>query len=100
MARSRFASMLNPSVNRRRLAPRAKCSLFFVPFDLLLPFVALRLPAQSLSGKFTGTVFDPSAAPVPNATVIMTNHKTSIVEMTTSDAQGNFKLRGFTCWRV
>ena len=90
----RFASMLNPSVNRKRLAPRAKLLTVLCALCLLLPFVALRLPAQSLSGKFTGTIFDPSGAPVPNATVIMTNHKTNIIEMTTSDAQGNFNFAG------
>jgi TonB family protein len=90
----RFASMLNPSMNRKRLSTRAKLLSVLCAFCLLLPFAALRLPAQNLSGKFTGTIFDPSGAPVPNATVIMTNHKANIIEMTTSDAQGNFNFAG------
>jgi len=69
--------MLNPSVNRKRLPPRAKLLTVLCALFLLLPLVALRLPAQNLSGKFTGTVFDPSGAPVPNATVVMTNRKTT-----------------------
>src|SRR5260370_15516563 len=90
----RFASMLNPSMNRSRLSPRAKLVTVLSALCLLLPLAALRLPAQSLSGKFTGTIYDPSGAPVPNATVIMTNHKTNIVEMTTSGTQGNFNFAG------
>ncbi len=90
----RFASMLNPSMNRSRLSPRAKLLTVLSALCLLLPLAALRLPAQSLSGKFTGTIYDPSGAPVPNATVIMTNHKTNIVEMTTSGTQGNFNFAG------
>jgi TonB family protein len=90
----RFASMLNPSIDRRRLSPRAKLLTALCALCLLLPFAALRLPAQNLSGKFTGTIFDPSGAHVPNATVIMTSHKTNVVEMTTSDAQGNFNFAG------
>jgi TonB family protein len=90
----RFASMLNPSMNRSRLSPRARLLTVLAALCLLLPLAALRLPAQNLSGKFTGTVSDPSGAPVPNATVIMTNHKANIVEMTTSGAQGNFNFAG------
>jgi len=60
---------------------------------LLLPLAALRLPGQNLSGKFTGTIFDPSDGAVPNATVIMTNHKAETVDMTTSNAEGSFVFK-------
>ena len=71
---------------------------------LLLPLAALRLPGQNLSGKFTGTIFDPSGGAVPNATIVMTNHKANscapslalppcTVDMTTSDADGNFVFK-------
>jgi TonB family protein len=81
-------------MNRSRLSRRARLLTILSALCLLLPLAALRLPAQSLSGKFTGTIYDPSDAPVPNATVIMTNHKANIVEMTTSGAQGNFDFAG------
>src|SRR5258708_4090166 len=92
----RFASMLNPSINRRCLSPRARLLAVLSALCLLFPLAALRLPAQNLSGKFAGTVYDPSGAPVPNATVIMTDHKTNVVEMTTSGAQGNFSFPALT----
>src|SRR5436309_2440538 len=60
---------------------------------LLLPLAALRLPGQNLSGKFTGTIFDISDAACPNATIVMTNHKAGTVDMTTSDAEGNFVFK-------
>jgi len=88
----RFASMLNPSMNRSPLSHRARLLTVLSALCLLLPLAALRLPAQNLSGKFTGTIYDPSGALVPNATVIMTNHKTNKVEMTTSGTEGNFNF--------
>jgi protein TonB len=88
--------MLNPSVNRRCLSPRAKLLAVFSALCLLLPLATLQLSAQSLSGKFTGTIYDPSGAAVPNATVVMTNHKTNTIEMTTSAADGNFNFKALS----
>lgn len=91
----RFAAMMNPSINRRLLSPRATLPTTLSALCLLLPLAALRLPAQNLTGRFTGTIYDPSGAAVPNATVNMTNHKAKTLEMTTSesDADGNFKFQ-------
>ncbi|HEY2458699.1 MAG TPA: M56 family metallopeptidase [Candidatus Acidoferrum sp.] len=86
----RFAAMLNPSVNRSRLSPRAKLLAVFSTLCLLLPLAALRLPAQGSAGELTGTVSDPSGASISNATVIVLNHNAAPVAMTTSDAKGNF----------
>jgi len=84
--------MLNPSTNRRLLSPRSRLLTALSALCLLLPFAALRLPAQNLAGKFTGTIYDVSGAAVPNATVIMTNSKAKTTDMTTSDAAGNFNF--------
>jgi TonB family protein len=84
--------MLNPSMNRRRLSPRAKLLAAVSALCLLIPLATLQLSAQNLSGRVTGTIYDPSAAAVPNATVIMTNHKANTIEMATSEADGNFKF--------
>jgi len=92
----RFAAMLNPSVNRRCLSPRAKLLAVLSALCLLFPLATLQLSAQSLSGKFTGTIYDPSGAAVPNATVVMTNHKTNTIEMTTSAADGNFNFKALS----
>jgi len=100
----RFAAMLNPSVNRRHLSLKAKFLIPLLALCVLVPLAALRLPGQNLSGKFTGTILDPSGGAVPNATIVMTNHKANTcapslalppctVDMTTSDADGNFVFK-------
>jgi len=89
----RFIAMLNPNLNRRGISRRTGLLLKVAALCLLLPLSALSLPGQNLSGKFTGTIFDPSDGAVPNATIVMTNHKASTVDMTTSDAAGNFAFK-------
>lgn len=89
----RFAAMLNPSINRSRVSRGALSVTGIAALCLLLPLAALRLPGQTLSGKFAGTIQDPSGAVVPNATVVMTNHKAKTIDMTTSDAEGNFVFK-------
>lgn len=85
--------MLNPNLNRSGISRRTGLLLKVAALCLLLPLSALSLPGQNLSGKFTGTIFDPSDGAVPNATIVMTNHKASTVDMTTSDAAGNFAFK-------
>jgi TonB family protein len=82
--------MLNPNLNCGGISRRTGLLLKIAALCLLLPLAALRLPGQNLSGKLTGTIFDPSDGAVPNATIIMTNHKAETVDMTTSNAEGSF----------
>jgi TonB family protein len=89
----RFIAMLNPAANHQRLSSRAKLLSAIAAAVLLLPFAALRLPAQNLSGPFGGAIYDPSGAAVPNATIIMTNRQADTVDMTVSDARGNFQFK-------
>jgi TonB family protein len=89
----RFIAMLNPTLNRGGISRRTGLLLKAAAFCLLLPLAALGLPGQNLSGKFTGTIFDISEATVPNATIVMTNHKANTVDMTVSDAEGNFVFK-------
>ena len=86
--------MLNPSINHSTLSVRPRLATLFLSLALLIPLAALLLAAQNLSGKFSGTVYDPSGAAVPNATVIMTNHDTNRVHVTTSGSEGNFNFPG------
>lgn len=85
--------MLNPNLNRCGISRRAGLLAKAAALCLLLPLAALRLPGQNLSGKFTGTIFDISDAAVPNATIVMTSHKANTVDMTTSNAEGNFVFK-------
>ena len=89
----RFIAMLNPKLNRGGISRRTGLLLKLVAFCLILPLAAVRLPGQDLSGKFTGTVLDPSGGAVQNATIVMTNHKTNTIDMTTSNASGNFAFK-------
>jgi TonB family protein len=89
----RFAAMLNPSINRRTLSARTKFLVPFLALTFLLPLAALRLTAQNLSGKVSGSIHDPSGTGVANATIIMSNHADNTIDMitmTTSDRDGNF----------
>jgi TonB family protein len=99
MARSahlerRFASMLNPKIDRRASSTKVKLFTSIVALCVLLPVAALRLPAQYESGKFAGTIYDPSGAAIPNATIIVIDHVADTRDMTTSDAAGKFQFTG------
>jgi TonB family protein len=92
----RFAAMLNPSINRRTLSARTKFLVPFLALTFLLPLAALRLTAQNLSGKVSGSIHDPSGTGVANATIIMFNHAGDTIDMitmTTSDRDGNFSFK-------
>jgi TonB family protein len=89
----RFVAMLTPSANRRGLSLQSRSLITLLAAGLLLPLAALRLPAQNVSGKFSGTIKDVSGTGVSNATVVMTGKKTNAVEMTTSDMAGNFAFK-------
>jgi TonB family protein len=89
----RFAAMLNPSHDRRRLSLRTKLLVPFFALCLLLPIAAVRLGAQNLSGRITGSIHDPSGTGVANATIILSNHAANTVDMTTSDRDGNFAFK-------
>jgi TonB family protein len=89
----RFLAMLNPCTNRRGVSPRAARLAKLVALVVLLPLAAVHLPAQNLSGKFTGTIFDVSGAAVPNATIVMTNHKAKTIDMTASGTEGSFSFK-------
>ena len=89
----RFSAMLNSSINRRNLSGGARTRMALVAVCVLVPLAALRLPAQN-TGRFSGIISDPSGLPVANATIIMDNLKASVIQMTTSDAEGKYSFVG------
>jgi len=91
----RFAAMLNSSINRRTLSARTRFLVPFLALTFLLPLAALRLTAQHLSGKVSGSIQDPSGTGVANATIIMSKQPGDIdmITMTTSDREGNFSFK-------
>ena len=89
----RFAAMLNPKVNHCNLSLKSKWLVPLLAMCVLVPLAALRLPAENLAGKTSGSVHDPSGAGVANATIIMTNHQANTIDMTASDRDGNFAFK-------
>lgn len=89
----RFTAMLNPSIHRGSLSKNARALVCITALLLLLPLAALRLPAQD-SVRFGGTISDPSGLPIANATIMVNNHKTNQIQMTTSDKSGKYSLMG------
>jgi TonB family protein len=89
----RFAAMLSPSINRGHLSAKAKFLIPFLAVCVLVPLAAVRLPAENLSGKISGSIHDPSGTGVANATIIMSNHAANTIDMTTSDRVGNFSFK-------
>jgi hypothetical protein len=60
---------------------------------LLFP-CATFLPAQVTSGSLLGYVYDPSAAPIAQATVTVTDVRHSLVRTTVTGPEGNYVLTG------
>ncbi len=85
--------MLNPSINRRLLCANTKLLIPFFALCLLFPLAALHQAAQSLSGKTSGIIHDPSGAGVANATIIMTHLEAKTIDMTATDREGNFSFK-------
>lgn len=86
--------MLNPTINRCELT-RPKAVLAAVAaFCLMAPLAALRAPAQSVSGRFSGVVYDASGGVIPNATVMAAGAQGKTKDMTVTDAVGTFAFVG------
>ena len=59
---------------------------------LLTNFFSFPLAAQLLTGSIAGTVEDPSQAPVPGATVILTHSATGLESHAETNARGEFEF--------
>jgi hypothetical protein len=58
---------------------------------LLLILGGIRANAQGVTGRIVGTLTDPSAAVVPNATVTITNQDTGIITKTAPNDNGEYR---------
>ncbi len=90
----RFLAMMNPNLNRHRVSGKSLAVTMLVSLSLLFTLAAFQSPAQTGGGSFTGTVYDPSGAAIPNATIIVSNPAKRTKDMTTSDGAGAYTLRG------
>ena len=60
--------------------------------SLLLLTLATGIWAQESRGSITGTVTDPRAAVIPNATVVITSSETNTVSRTATNNTGYFEV--------
>jgi TonB family protein len=88
----RFAAMLNPNLNRKSLSRTAGVLTSFAAVCLLIPLAALNAPAQNVTGKFSGAIYDASGGAVPNATIIVSNAQARTKDMTSSNNAGLFEF--------
>jgi TonB family protein len=85
----RFTAMLQPSMDRRSLSRGMRIFLPLTAALVLVPLAAVRLPAQN-TVMFGGTISDPSGLPIANATIVLSNHATNQIQMTTSNREGKY----------
>ena len=91
----RLTAILDANRPRMRPARGAVIIATCAVACLLLPFAAMRAPAQDAVTKFSGVVRDPSGAIIPHATLTLTEpkgHTTQAMSLTAAD--GTFSLNG------
>jgi len=59
---------------------------------LLLTLCAFNVEAQTIGGRISGTVKDPTGAAVPNAAVTITNKATNLLRTATTDESGFYTV--------
>jgi TonB family protein len=86
----RVHALLDP-LRRRKAASRKVCAaMFIVALGLIVPLAAVR--AQSARASIGGSVYDPSGAMVPRATVTLQSTSGSNEEFARADNGGSYKL--------
>jgi TonB family protein len=88
----RFMAMLDPSVKRRAVTRKATFLTVFAAVCLTVTLASLRAPAQALSGRFSGVVYDDTGGVIQNATVIVSNPEAKTKDMTTTSQFGSFEF--------
>jgi len=89
---ARVRAVLNPAANRRRLTRRAGVLTVLALATVVLPLAALQASAKKDTGKIWGTVYDPSGAVVPDATVAITNEDTKVTQEVKTAQDGTYEF--------
>ena len=84
----RITAMLNARLNR---TPASRWTRLATA-SMLFTIAAVIASAQTGSVTLSGTVLDPSGAPVPDATVVLTNARTGAKHEVRSDAAGRYEF--------
>ncbi|MBI4903130.1 MAG: TonB-dependent receptor [Acidobacteria bacterium] len=66
--------------------------MFRIFLCLLFPFLSALLHSQTVGGRFSGTVKDPTNAAVPNASITAVNTDTGLRVAGSTNGEGNFVL--------
>jgi TonB family protein len=90
----RIAAMLNPGVNRNPVTPVRRLMMAAALVTVTILVAGLAVFAQAAPARFSGTVYDPTGAPLPEVTVSLTNARTGVTRAVPSDQAGYFDLTG------
>lgn len=88
----RFAAMLNPAADRRTISWKMALLIGVMALCVTLPVAAMRAPFQPQSGRLFGRVYDPTGAPIKNATIMVFDPAKNMRDITTSNAFGVFEF--------
>jgi TonB family protein len=97
MARScslerRIVIMLTPRVNRTPLTRSVRAAIGLAMFGVTAAIAGAAF-AQAGPARFSGSVVDPSGAPVPDTTITLTHRPTTTSYAMPTDQTGNFEFR-------
>ncbi|HEV2491830.1 MAG TPA: M56 family metallopeptidase [Terriglobia bacterium] len=89
---ARVRAVLDPAANRRGLTRRAGVLTVLALATVVLPLAALQASAKKDTGKIWGTVYDPSGAVVPDATVTITNQESKVKQSVSTSQEGVYEF--------
>ncbi len=89
---SRLLALLDPRRNREGITPRRALLAGLAAAGLTVPLAVIGAQAQAPRAMLTGTVYDPSGAVVPQATITVTSADGKSKEITRSGDDGRFSL--------
>jgi TonB family protein len=89
----RVRALLDPGRSRRAVSPRLCAAMMAGAMALMVPLAAIRAQnPQTARASVAGTVYDPSGAVIPNATISLKNTAGSNEEAAATDAAGRYTL--------
>jgi|GEM_PF-1086714 len=89
---ARVRAVLDPAANRRGLTRRAGVLTVLGLATVVLPLAALQASAKKDTGKIWGTVYDPSGAVVPDATVTIRNQESKVKQSVSTTQEGIYEF--------
>ncbi len=95
---ARIRALLDPRRKRGGISRRFSLAAVSAAIAVVVPLAALHAQASG-SASLSGSVYDPSGAAVPNATVLLRNSDGSNEEIARADAAGQYAFRGVPAGR-